>query len=123
MIRKAFFPFFLIKDLLTLVNIALYCSQAEIRVGGWCKPIIMSNRQPSCFGLLLGCVAVALLGFGVMTIYNSISSLTHCAKELIVNFKLLSVKNKHPRQRLELRNWISRQDVVSGGVWRLLEIF
>ena len=28
----------------------------------------MSNPQPSCFGLLLGWVAVAWLGFGVMTI-------------------------------------------------------
>jgi len=27
----------------------------------------MSNPQPSCFGLLLGWVAVAWLGFGVMT--------------------------------------------------------
>ena len=35
--------------------------------GGWCKPIIVSNPQPSCFGLLLGWVAVAWLGFGVMT--------------------------------------------------------
>ena len=33
-----------------------------------CKPIFMSNPQPSCFGLLLGWVAVAWLGFGVMTI-------------------------------------------------------
>ena len=56
-----------------LVNIALYCSKAEIRVpvvvGWWCKPIIMSNPQPSYFGLLLGWVAVALLRFGVMTIF------------------------------------------------------
>ena len=37
-------------------------------VGGWCKVIFMSNPQPSCFGLLLGWVAVAWLGFGVMTI-------------------------------------------------------
>ena len=29
---------------------------------GWCKPIIVSNPQPSCLGLLLG-----WLGFGVMT--------------------------------------------------------
>ena len=35
---------------------------------GWCKPIIMSNPKPSYFGLLLGWVAVAWLGFGVMTI-------------------------------------------------------
>ena len=35
--------------------------------GGWCKPIFMSNPQPSCFVLLLGWVAVAWLGFGVMT--------------------------------------------------------
>ena len=35
--------------------------------GGWCKPIFVSNPQPSCFGLLLGWVAVAWLGFGVMT--------------------------------------------------------
>ena len=48
--------------------------KAEIRVPGggavvgWCKPIIMSNPQPSCFGLLLSWVAVALLGFGIMTI-------------------------------------------------------
>ena len=35
---------------------------------GWCKPIIMSNQQPSYFVLLLGWVAVAWLGFGVMTI-------------------------------------------------------
>ena len=34
----------------------------------WCKPIIMSNPQLSYFGLLLGWVAVAWLGFGVMTI-------------------------------------------------------
>ena len=59
--------------MLVLVNVALYCSKAEIRVpgggwGGWCKPIIMSNPQPSCFGLLLGWVAVAWLGFGVITI-------------------------------------------------------
>ena len=59
---------------MALVNIALYCSKAEIRVpvvgggGWWCKPIIMSNPQPSYFGLLLGWVAVAWLGFGVMTI-------------------------------------------------------
>jgi len=57
-----------------LANIALYCSKAERRVpgwvvgGGWCKPIFVSNPQPSCFGLLLGWVAVAWLGFGVMTI-------------------------------------------------------
>ena len=31
----------------------------------------MSNPQPSCFGLLLGWVAVAWLGFGVMTIMNT----------------------------------------------------
>ena len=37
-------------------------------VVGWCKPIFVSNPQPSCFGLLLGWVAVAWLGFGVMTI-------------------------------------------------------
>ena len=36
--------------------------------GWWCKPIFMSNPQPSYFGLLLGWVAVAWLGFGVMTI-------------------------------------------------------
>ena len=58
---------------IALANIALYCSKAEIRVpvvggGGWCKPIIMSNPQPSYFGLLLGWVAVAWLGFKVMTI-------------------------------------------------------
>ena len=58
---------------MTLVNIALYCSKAEIRVpvgggGWWCKPIIVSNPQPSYFGLHLGWVAVAWLGFGVMTI-------------------------------------------------------
>ena len=58
---------------MALINIALYCSKAEIRVpvvvgGGWCKPIFVSNPQPSCFGLLLGWVAVAWLGFGVMTI-------------------------------------------------------
>ena len=35
--------------------------------GGWCKPIIVSNPQPSYFALLLGWVAVAWLGFGVMT--------------------------------------------------------
>ena len=29
--------------------------------------IFMSNPQPSCFGLLFGWVAVALLGFEVMT--------------------------------------------------------
>ena len=57
-----------------MVNIALYSSKAEIRVpvgGGWwwCKPIIVSNPQPSYFGLLLGWVAVAWLGFGDMTIY------------------------------------------------------
>ena len=40
-------------------------------VGGWCKPIFVSNPQPSCFGLLLGWVAVAWLGFGVMTIVLS----------------------------------------------------
>ena len=34
---------------------------------GWCKPIFVSNPQPSYFGLLLGWVAVAWLGFGVMT--------------------------------------------------------
>ena len=55
-----------------LANIALYCSKAERRVpgwvvGGWCKPIFVSNPQPSYFGLLLGWVAVAWLGFGVMT--------------------------------------------------------
>ena len=61
---------------MALINIALYCSKAEIRVPvvvvgggvGWCKPIFMSNPQPSYFGLLLGWVAVAWLGFGVMTI-------------------------------------------------------
>ena len=61
---------------MALVNIALYCFKAEIRVsvvggwggvGWWCKPIFVSNPQPSYFGLLLGWVAVALLGFGVMT--------------------------------------------------------
>ena len=31
----------------------------------------MSNPQPSFFGLLLGWVAVAWLGFGVMTIINN----------------------------------------------------
>ena len=36
-------------------------------IGWWCKPIFMSNPQPSCFGLLVGWVAVAWLGFGVMT--------------------------------------------------------
>ena len=41
-------------------------------VVGWCKPIFMSNPQPSCFGLLLGWVAVAWLGFGVMTIRMSL---------------------------------------------------
>ena len=66
---------------MALVNIALYCSKAEIRVPvvvgwdgwwwWWCKPIIMSNPQPSYFGLLLGWVAVAWLGFGVMTILPS----------------------------------------------------
>ena len=39
---------------------------------GWCKPIFMSNPQPSYFGLLLGWVAVAWLGFGVMTILDTI---------------------------------------------------
>ena len=34
---------------------------------GWCKLIFVSNPQPSCFGLLLGWVAVTLLGFGAMT--------------------------------------------------------
>ena len=72
---------------MALVNIALYCSKAEIRVpvvgggggggGWWCKPIIMSNPQPSYFGLLLGWVAVAWLGFGVMTILFSTSSCCH----------------------------------------------
>ena len=56
-----------------MVNFALYCSHAEIRVlvvggVGWCKPIFMSNPQPSCFGSLLGWVSVAWLDFGVMTI-------------------------------------------------------
>ena len=59
----------------SLVYIALFFSKAERRVsvgwGGWCKPIIMSNPQPSYFGFLLGWVAVALLGFGVMTICYS----------------------------------------------------
>ena len=68
---------------MALVNIALYCSKAEIRVpggGGWCKPIFVSNPQPSCFGLLLGWVAVAWLGFGVMTTkvnYNGVK--TNCS--------------------------------------------
>ena len=64
---------------MALINITLYCSKAEIRVpvvvgwwwwwvGGWCKLIFVSNPQPSYFGLLLGWVAVAWLGFGVMTI-------------------------------------------------------
>ena len=58
---------------MALVNIALYCSKAEIRVpvvggGWWFKPIIVYNPQPSYFGLLLGWVAVDWLGFGVMTI-------------------------------------------------------
>ena len=35
--------------------------------GGWCKPIFVANPQPSCFGLLLGKVAVAWLGFWVIT--------------------------------------------------------
>ena len=59
---------------MSLVNIALHCYKAEIRVpvvggdgGGWCKPIFVSNPQPSCFGLLLGWVAVTLLCFAVMT--------------------------------------------------------
>ena len=57
---------------LALVNIALYCSKTESRVSGGgvvggCKAIFVSNPQPSCFGLLLGWVAVAWLGFGVMT--------------------------------------------------------
>ena len=59
-------------------KVGLYCSEAESRVpcgvvgggGGWCKPIIMSNPQPSYFVLLLGWVAVAWLGFGVMTIFK-----------------------------------------------------
>ena len=61
---------------MALVNIALYCSKAEIRVpvvggGWWCKPIIVYNPQPSYFGLLFGWVAVDWLGFGVMTISSS----------------------------------------------------
>ena len=63
--------------MMALVNIPLYCSKAERRVPGgvggwggvgWCKPIFLSNPQPSYFGLLLGWVAVALLWVGVMTI-------------------------------------------------------
>ena len=53
---------------MALVNIALYCFKAEIRVPvvvvgvdgvGGCKPIFVSNPQQSYFGLLLGWVAVA----------------------------------------------------------------
>ena len=47
---------------MALVNIALCCSKAEIGV-----PVV-SNPQPSYSGLLLSWVAVAWLGFGVMTI-------------------------------------------------------
>ena len=69
-----------------LANIALYCSKAERRVpggwgGGWCKSIFMSNPQPSYFGLLLGWVAVAWLGFGVMTIFQ-----LNCFLLLLINF-------------------------------------
>ena len=39
-------------------------------VVGLCKPIFVSNPQPSYFGLLLDWVAVAWLGFGVMTIFG-----------------------------------------------------
>ena len=65
--------------MMALVNIALFCYKAEIRVPvvvgggvvvvvvGWCKPIFVANPQPSCFGLLLGKVAVAWLGFWVIT--------------------------------------------------------
>ena len=53
-------------------------------MGGWCKPIFLSNPQPSCFGLLLSWVAVAWLGFGVMTIvtysYSQLSLVTTCQK-------------------------------------------
>ena len=58
------------------VNFAVCCYKAEFRVPvvvggvGWCKPIFVSNPQPSYFELLLGWVAVAWLGFGVMTISN-----------------------------------------------------
>ena len=51
--------------LLSLINIALYCSHAEIRVlggvvggVGWCKPIIVSN--PTFVELCLGCFGVVL---------------------------------------------------------------
>ena len=52
---------------------------------GWCKPIFMSNPQPSCFGLLLGWVAVAWLGFGVMTtnLDLAIKFMSEDAKDLI----------------------------------------
>ena len=54
-----------------LSYLGLYCSKAESKVSvvGWwlCKPIFMSNPKPSCFGLLLGWLAVAWLAFGVMT--------------------------------------------------------
>ena len=40
--------------------------------GWWCKPIIVSNPQPSYFGLLLVWVAVAWLGFVVMTIKHEL---------------------------------------------------
>ena len=49
----------------------------------------MSNPQPSCFGLLLGWVAVAWLGFGVMTITEKLRNLS---KNLIRIFFWKSMK-------------------------------
>ena len=45
------------------------CGGYTQKCGGYtmCKPIFVSNPQPSYFGLLLDWVAVAWLGFGVMT--------------------------------------------------------
>ena len=91
-----------------LANIAPYCSKAERRVpwvgGGWwwCKPIFVSNPQPSYFGLLFGWFAIAWLGFAVMTkvvTYIHRYTLATCRSPCAKNTKCakLAKRTKHAK--------------------------
>ena len=86
---------------MALVNIALYCSKAGIRVpvvGWWWGGVVMQTdfRVKPTTQLLLGWVAVAWIGFGVMTIEHSLAILEllaqlkfGCSPDLIQQFSFI----------------------------------
>ena len=58
---------------MALINIALYCSKADIRVPGGGGGVVQTDFRVKpttkllCIAFGLGCCCLAWLGFGVMT--------------------------------------------------------